>query len=288
MLTDLEYIGQLESEVAARTTESHELRLQNRALYEENAHLTDLARMLLSSPHFSTFLDDLNASGGGFPASNQAQPPQQHPQQQPPPLPSQPQPPAAPQQHMQVNAPKDANPNPSPQELPMQQNPEVGMVMVPNRGMDVSAMGWNSGIDPNYGNTSVFAVLDVPRGPAIDAEILSGKSSSVGPYIPEPPKENIPYLDCPPAADVTKGDVPDVKHPELDIGSSDSGFSLFDTPAADPSPHFFEDIRSEKESPVFELIVEGEAQAAAIRLEQLFRSVEGPFQRISRATAHLL
>lgn len=45
-----EYIGQLETEIATRTTEAHELRLQKCALYEENARLNDLARMLLGSP----------------------------------------------------------------------------------------------------------------------------------------------------------------------------------------------------------------------------------------------
>mgnify|MGYP001144857551 CR=1 FL=1 len=179
----------------------------------------------------------------------------------------------------------------------MTQNPEVGMVLVPSQGIDVTAMGlnnggWNSGIDPNYGNTPVFAVLDVPLGPTIDAEILSGKGWSVGTYVPEPPKENIPCLDCPPIAEEAKEDAkedaPDLKHPEIDLDVSDSDFSLFDTPVADPSPHSFESVRPEKESPLFELVVESEAQAAAIRLKQLLRSMEGPFQRISRATAHLL
>jgi hypothetical protein len=27
----------------------------------------------------------------------------------------------------------------------------------------------------NYGNTPVFAVMEVPEGPALDAEVLSGK-----------------------------------------------------------------------------------------------------------------
>lgn len=297
MLTDAEYIGQLESEVAARTTESHELRLQNRALYEENSHLTDLARMLLSSPHFSTFLDDLNASGGSFPAPNQGQvsqqpPQQQQQQQQPPPLPSQPQPAAAPQQPVQSNPPKDVNSNPGPQDFPMQQNSDAGMVMVPNQGIDVSAMGlnnggWNSGIDMNYGNTPVFAVLDVPRGPAVDAEMLSGKPSSVETYLPESSKENIPCLDCPPPAEESKADVSGVTVPDFGLDESDSDFPLFDAPVTGPSSPSFESARPEKESPMFELVVEGEAEAAAIRLKHLSRSMEGPFQRISRATAHL-
>lgn len=244
--------------------------------------------MLLSSPHFSTFLDDMNASGGSFPAPNQ-QPAQQAPQQQPPPLPSQPQQSAAPQQPMQTNAPKHVNPNPGPQEFSMQQNPETGMVMVPNQGIDVSAMGmnnagWNSGIDMNYGNTPVFAVLDVPR-PAFEPEILSGKSSSVDSYLPETPKESIPPFECP-QFEEPNGDAPASPEPEIELDESERD-PLFDAPVASPPPSSVETVKPEKESPAFELVVETEAKAAAIRLKHLCQNMEGPFQRILLATSHL-
>lgn len=292
MLMAAEYIGQLESEVAARTTEAHELRLQNRALYEENAHLTDLARMLLSSPHFSSFLDDLSVSGAsGVSGSNQSQPqaPQQH--QQPPQM--QTQQPMAPQASMQAGGTKDANPNPSPQEFPMQQTHEVGMVMVPNQGVDVPGMGvsnggWNTGIDLNFANTPVFAVLDVPQGPAIDAEILSGKSSTVvDSYLPETTKDSsIPALDCPPVIEEH------TTEPERVTIELDEPDPLFDgvpsVPSEEKPAPTFDGVRPEKESPVFELVVESEAKAAANRLKQLCHSMEESFQRISRVTSHLV
>lgn len=74
-----EYIGQLESEVAARTNEAYETRLQNRALYDDNARLNDLARMLLGSPHFAKFLNEIPDTI--HPQVPVYQPPQQ-PQQQ--------------------------------------------------------------------------------------------------------------------------------------------------------------------------------------------------------------
>lgn len=270
--------------MAARTTEAHELRLQNRALYEENAHLTDLARMLLSSPHFSSFLDDMNTSGMPAPntsalaGSSQAQPPQQQ-QQQPAPLPSQP---------MQSNAPKEVNSNPSPQDFSMQQNPDVGMVMVPNQGIDVSAMGmnnggWNSGIDMNYGNTPVFAVTEVPEGPPIGTDLLSGKPSPVDTYVPESPKENIPSLDCPPVTE-GKDDAPSIKEPEIELGEHDS---LFDAPVSSQPPDSFDGVQPSKESPTFELVIESDPDVAVSRLKQLCSSMEGAFQRVSKATSHL-
>lgn len=283
-----EYIGQLESEVAARTTEAHELRLQNRALYEENTHLTDLARMLLSSPHFSSFLDDLSVSGVSGPNQSQPQARQQH--QQPPQLPTQQQLPSQPA--MQTSGTKDANPNPSPQEFPMHQAPEVGMVMVPNQGVDVSGMGlnhggWNTGIDMNFTNTPVFAVLDVPQGPAIDAEILSGKSSTlVDSYLPETTKDSVPSLDRPPTIEEH---APEPEDGRIELDEPDP---LFDgipaTPSNDQPADSFHGVQPEKESPAFELVVESETKAAASRLKQLCNSIEGSFQRISTATAHLV
>lgn len=288
---DPEYIGQLESEVAARTTEAHELRLQNRALYEENAHLTDLARMLLSSPHFSSFLDDLSVSGvSGVSGSNQSQsqPPQQH--QQPAQMPTQQ--PMPPQASMQAGGTKDANPNPNPQDFQMQQTHEVGMVMVPNQGVDVPGMGvsnagWNTGIDLNFANPAVFAVLDVPQGPAIDADILSGKSSTViDSYIPETTKDSVPSLDHPPVIEEQTSE------PECATIELDEPDPLFDgvpsVPSDEKPADSFDGVRPEKESPVFELVVESEATAAANRLKQLCYSMEESFQRISRVTSHLV
>ncbi|KAJ5625187.1 hypothetical protein N7510_001496 [Penicillium lagena] len=274
-----EYIGQMEGEVAARTNEVHELRLQNRALCEENTRLSELAHMLLASPHFSSFLNDMPDTG--VPAQNHPTPQQQ----------SQPQPQqAASQPTMQTSVPKDTNANRNPQEYQMQQNPQV--MMVPQQNIDPSAMamnngGWNSGIDMNYGNTNVFAVLDIPQGPALDAEVLSGKSSSLA----EHSKDERPVIDNP-AGDAPTRDI-GVANPDVELDESDPAFALFiDSPASvssedDSSP--FDGVRPEKSSPHFELVVDGSDVTAATksRFAHLCHSIESAFERVSSVTSHL-
>ncbi|KAJ5648926.1 uncharacterized protein N7484_002649 [Penicillium longicatenatum] len=264
-----EYIGQLESEVAARTNEAHEARLQNRALYEENARLNDLARMLLGSPHFANFLNEMPDS---VPPQVQAhQQPQQQPQQAP--------------------VPKEAA-APRPQEFQMQQHPQPNMVMVPNQGMDASMLnsGWNSGIDMNYGNTPVFAVLEVPEGPALDSEVLSGKSSSIGSS--EPAKDEAPVFDRPEGEAVTQKSDIGVANPDVEIDESDPAFALFvDSPVSSaPSDDLvFEGVQSEKSVPHYELVVDA-AQASAVahaRFNSLCSSIEAAFDRVSIVTSHL-
>lgn len=289
MLTGAEYIGQLENEVAAKATEAHELRLQNRALFEENANLTDLARMLLSSPHFSSFLEDSNMSGVPAQAQPGQQPAQQQPQQaQPPQLPSQPQQQPVVSQPMQSAPAKEATANPGSQQFQMQQNPQVGMVMVPSQAMDISTMdmnngGWNSGIDMNYGNTPVFAVMEVPEGPAITGDVLSGKSSNfIEPSVLEPAKDEIPALDLPPIVE-GKG-----YGTGSEVEINDPAFPLYsDSPSSTDVPEPFNGVRPEKESPAFEIVVESELEAAKARLKHLCSSMEPAYQRISKLTSHL-
>lgn len=270
--------------MAARTNEAHELRLQNRQLFEENARLNDLARMLLGSPHFANFLNDM-------PDSTAAQ--IQAPQQQPPQPQSQPQPQqAAPQPNMQA-MPKDGNR----QEFQVQQNPQVSMVMVPNQGMDAHMMnngGWNSGIDMNYGNTPVFAVLDVPEGPALDIEALSGKSSSpVG--LSEGSKDEAPLLDLPESDVPTQTSDIGVANPDVEIDESDPAFALFvDSPVPSSTSSddaSFDGVVTDKAAPHFELVVDqasAEVTAAAQnRFKYLCASIEGAFERVSLVTSHL-
>ncbi|PLB44627.1 hypothetical protein P170DRAFT_393035 [Aspergillus steynii IBT 23096] len=287
-----EYIGQLESEVAARTNEAHDLRMQNRALFEENARLTDLAHMLLSSPNFSQFLDEQGING--LPTSNQPQQQSQSQQQQAQPQ-AQQQPPTMSQPPMQASLPKETPPTHSPQDYPMQQNPQ--MVMVPNQGLDVSAMGlnnggWNSGIDMNYANTPIFAVFEVPEPPVMDTEILSGKGSPLGSLLPETAsnKEEAPVLECPPVTEQPQAPGVGVENPDVEIDESDPAFALFaDLPTSVPesSDKPFEGVTSDKSEPVFELIVENESKATAQRFAHFCHSMEASFQRVSMFTSHL-
>jgi len=55
-----EYIGQLETEVSNKANENVELRRKLNAVEAENKSLKELTRMLLASPQFASFLDQMN------------------------------------------------------------------------------------------------------------------------------------------------------------------------------------------------------------------------------------
>ncbi|KAK6346395.1 hypothetical protein TWF730_010721 [Orbilia blumenaviensis] len=55
-----EYISQLETEVSNKSTENVELKRKLNAVEAENKSLKELTRMLLASPQFATFLDQMN------------------------------------------------------------------------------------------------------------------------------------------------------------------------------------------------------------------------------------
>ncbi|KAK2762263.1 hypothetical protein FQN54_001273 [Arachnomyces sp. PD_36] len=287
-----EYIGQLEGEVAAKTNEANDLRVRNRALAEENSRLTDLTRMLLSSSHFSSFLNDISING--LPAP----PPQQTPATQPPVQSTQ----------------KDANPNLAGQDIQMQQDPQVGMALVPeqgmdygsNTGLDLNNPGWNTGIDMNFTNAQVFAVVDVPEGPAVDTSIISGKSSnSVGPSLPEESKDQIPQIERPAPVEATKPEKSfGAPVADVEIDESDPAFALFiDQPnslpntrespesTVEPFDDLFGGVVPEKVFARLDLVVDDGSHdvgaATMHRLERLCSSMDAAFHRVSSATSHL-
>lgn len=168
-----EYITQLESEVAAKAQEANELRVHNRQLMEENTRLTDLTRMLLSSQAFAGFLQELSNSG----VPNTAQPLQQQQQasqqsQPQPQLQSQPQP--QPQR-------KDIPPHEAARHMQnLNQHTQVGMTLVPETPIDISAMdgysSWNNIVPSN--DFQVFAATEMPEPPKLDLTRLNEKSTS--------------------------------------------------------------------------------------------------------------
>lgn len=281
-----EYISQLEGEVASKTNEANDLRMQNRALMEENARLTDLTRMLLSSPHFSSFLNDISVNG----------PPAPQPTQ-----------PSATQAPLQTRPLKDPNPNRIATDIQMRQDHQVGMAMVPEQGFNFPAVemngpGWNSGIDMNFNNTTVFAVLDVPQGPPVDSAIISGKSSnSVGPLPSEDIKDQVPSIERPPTEEVEAEKDPSAIHPNVDIDQSDPSLALFlDQPSgqsrtASPFEDMFGGVEPEKVFARYDLVVEGssldepDAVSASTmsRFERICASMESAFQRVSSFTSYL-
>ncbi|KAI1461250.1 hypothetical protein F4805DRAFT_477554 [Annulohypoxylon moriforme] len=168
-----EYITQLESEIANKVTENGDLRAQNRALMEENRRLSDLTRMLLSSPSFSNFLDHLSSNPSAAP-QQQAQPEQRQPEPR--------------------QVPKDVNPYTAGQQ---NQHQQIGMVMMPEQTMDFSMLNINSDAF-NY-QPQVFAVLETPEMPVIDTEALTGKSSNfVGEsFDSDAEKTDVPVFEAP-------------------------------------------------------------------------------------------
>jgi hypothetical protein len=145
-----EYIGQLESEIAAKVNENGELRSTNRALLEENRRLSELTKTLLSSSAFKSFLDTLSTN----PASQMQV---QMEQRQPEP----------------TQALKDPNPYHT---MNLGQHQQIGMVMMPEPRVDFSMLSLNAdgfGYQPQ-----VYAVLETPELPQIDTDALMGKSSN--------------------------------------------------------------------------------------------------------------
>ncbi|KIX07278.1 uncharacterized protein Z518_01931 [Rhinocladiella mackenziei CBS 650.93] len=156
-----EYIGQLEGEVAAKSQEANDLRVQNQQLREENNRLTDLTRMLLSSQAFSGFLQELSQSGASAPNT-------QNNSQTQKPAPNQPQP-----TRKDIGAHEAAN------QMQLQQ-PQVGMALIPEVPVDLSTLqssnGWMTALPTN--DFQVYAVTELPEPPILDLESLSGKSKS--------------------------------------------------------------------------------------------------------------
>lgn len=174
-----EYISQLESEIANRVTENSDLRAQNRALMEENKRLSDLTRMLLSSPSFSDLLNQISNN----PAAFQQQIPQvqSSPAQQP-------------EQVRQI--PKDVNPYVGTQQTQQQR---MGLTTIPEQSADISALSIENDAAAFNFQPQVFAVLETPEMPTIDTNLLCGKKSNfVGAQFGlEDDKVQVPVIDRP-------------------------------------------------------------------------------------------
>lgn len=236
--------------------------------------LTDLSKMLLSSPAFSNFLNELSANGApGLPQA----------------LANQQQRSMAAQMAKQQQAPKDPNPHQSQLMLQQQQMPAV------SEEMDFSNLdangSWGVGMDFGF-DQQVFAVTELPEAPlteAIDTRVLSGKSSfesssklelpliEAAPFTTEPAKPTAPMINEAVAFDV-----------------SNPAYALFSeapapTPAKTETPETDEPVFGAvpfgKAVERFEITVDtdGELNAAAMarfealssRLHQLAERVEG-------------
>lgn len=163
----------------------------------------------------------------------------------------------------------------------------------------LDSVGWNTGIDLNFGNPTVFSVLDVPEPCLSPGDFLSGKGSGVSSSPLSDSKEDFLSLDHPTAAEAQKTEFgAGVMNPDVDIDESDPAFALFldgpDASASRDSHDMMTDppfTRSMKADPAIELVVDGtstNASAAAwYRFQSLCHSIEPAFQRISLLTSHL-
>lgn len=270
-----EYISQLEGEIATKVNENTDLRSQNRALLEENTRLSDLTRMLLSSPSFSGFLDTLASNPQAAQTAQAVQQPQ--PQQQ-----------QIEQPQRQIR--KDVNPYAAQQQMQQQQ---IGMAMIPEHNMDFSMLDLNENGAFSY-QPQVFSVLSLPEA-VIDTEILSGKSSSFTPLASDDEKVELPKVERMPVSEPSKVELPAVVDEEFD---ADPAFALFVSSPATST------VKSEPELDLsflanlslkpsnFELVVvpevdEATADAAMRRVERLSADMDACLERLSRLSCHL-
>lgn len=270
-----EYITQLESERDNKDEEVNRLRQSNRALLEENKRLSDLTRMLLSSPSFSNFLDHLSTNPAALP---QAAAPQVK---------------AEPQQE-QRQMPKDVNPyggNPSQQ--------QIGMAMIPEQTMDFSMLN----LDGYNFQPQVF-VVDTPEVPApIDSSILSGKSSNfVEPLSSDEDKVEMPVIERLPVE--AEESEPVEAAPVDEEFESDPEFALYHTQPASSTTKspaaaveslsnvdLFGGIESEKAFSRFELVDSTEEETTAAlamaRVQRISASAESVVSRLELLTQDL-
>jgi hypothetical protein len=278
VLTSLtEYITQLESEIATKVNENGELKVQNRALVEENKRLQELTRMLLSSSSFSTFLDDLSTNPAALP-----QAPQQIKVEE------------AQQVQQQRQLPKDVNAFGA---QPSQQ--QIGMAMIPEQTMDFSMLS----LDNNFNFQPQVFVVDTPEMPAsIDTAALSGKTSNfVEETFETEEKMEVPVIERP--IEIPDSIVSD-SIPVDEEFEADPEFALFHSEpiATRDSPKevdidnltdldLFGGIESEKVLSRYELVDATEEEATAVialaRVQQISQNIESVVSRLELLTMGL-
>lgn len=299
MLTfDLEYIGQLEGELAAKSNEADDLRSKNEDLIAENTRLTDLTRMLLSSPSFSTFLNDISGNGSlaSIPEHSQVQ--------------------APPQQQSRTAPRKDVNPHQATtrHQSHQQNNVQIGMAMIPESAYEYNVTestdnGWaenNNQMDFGPYDAQVFAVTSVSEGPAIDLfdlAMLHGKSTDVASSYPrDDVKDMAPSVEYMPATAFMDSPAPVDTDENFEINKSDptcasSPVRSLTTPrhcTAEPEDRNFGEIEHEKAFERMDLAVAEDAIAAGqvgtstlARFERLCSRIEVPLARVAAVTSHL-
>lgn len=261
----------------------------------ENTRLTDLTRMLLESPAFSTFLDQMS----GTDKQSSTQPLLEAP---------------APKKEVsRSNAPKDVNPHlPSPPVQGGQNDAQVGMALMPESSTNFHTGNttWADNMDFGLYDAQVYAVTSMPEGPAVDgfdASFLSGKSTSfLGQVASGMCKQVAPAIEYPSLShhesrrETRPGK--DLDETSCEVDESDPAFSLYNDEVTEPSTSsttesgnmFFCSILTEKPFVRLELTLvdevseHGIVDAAAIdKFVRFCAMMEAASQRVAAATSHM-
>lgn len=240
---------------------------------EENTRLTDLTRMLLSSPSFSGFLDTLAQN----PATTQ---------QQPQPAP------ATTQQGENRQVRKDVNPYAAQQQM---QNQQIGVAMIPEQPMDFSMLDLNN--DAFSFQPQVFSVFGIPETP-IDCDVLCGKNSLLSHELTsDDEKVELPVVERGPPSVAGKVEVKEIE--TVDEGfDADPAFALYSTtPAPAPRPNDIDTIsellaaipaKPDQLSLVVESrISDDEAEAAIRKVDRICNGIERMAGRLRSLTTNL-
>lgn len=245
---------------------------------EENTRLSDLTRMLLSSPSFSGFLDTLSQNPAAAQTAQQVTQPRVEQQQQ-----------QAPQRQVR----KDVNPYAAQQMQHQQQH--IGMTMIPEQNMDFSMLDLGSDGSFSY-QPQVFSCLSLPET-TIDTELLSGKSTnSFTAIASDDEKVELPTIERVPesTAEEAPANVVEVVDEEFD---SDPTFALFTssasstpvTTATEPQDFSFDlstiDITAKPSS--YELVVSSASDDACMRkIERLSAEMDAVVERLAILTVN--
>jgi hypothetical protein len=270
----LEYIGQLEGEVAGKVQEANDLRAQNRQLMEENTRLSDLTRMLLSSQAFSGFLNELSRNGMPAPATTATS-------SQPQPQPTK----------------KDVNPHQATRQTQNQQT-QVGMTIIPETTVDFSMLdstptsNWAAGFGMN--SFQVCSVTQLPEGPVIDTEFLSGKKPFDMSDSSSSMAKDCPVLQFPHIIKQQGNDLPATQLDES-VELDEGAFTLFFDQTRATAPAIVQraltsDRTSSNElsAPIQTSIRESESEEERWkRLESMCATLDASWERLSVHTSHI-
>jgi len=258
----LEYITQLEGELAGKANECDELKTRNRQLMSQNNQLIELTQKLLRHSAFASVLEDMSNDPSIL----------------------------APMQNLETAS------TPVKEEQ-RNETTHVGMTMVPETSLDFSSLnlGNSGGQGFHFPQTQVFAVLGLPEEPIFSNDVLSGKSADSN-DVSAAPKADTPVfaerLFSFAEAKIDGPSVPRFSAEEMD----DPSFALYvDASAPDhiaaglsitvqDASRFLENSLSGKISVRFNLV---STDATIESVDAMFSSLTSVCQRIEVLTASL-